>query len=190
VNKAFLPTTFMAIGLAVALGTAQPAEAASHGRYVSVQGPRGRGFSAHRGISRSPGTATATRGIQTNSGHGFETTRTTSHGDGSLTNQVTRTYDDGQTASRTGSITRNSDGSVTATRSHTGVAGNTQTGWSTIYRTDDGVGRTRGFTTSNGKSATETGSVSFANGSMTVNQSLTTGSGTSVNRSSTYTRSN
>jgi hypothetical protein len=107
-----------------------------------------------------------------------------------VANHVTRAYDNGQTASRTGSITKNGNGSITATRSHTGVAGNTQTGWSTIYRTDDGVGRTQGFTTSSGKSAVETGSVSFADGSMTVNKSLTTGSGTSVSRSSNYTRSN
>jgi hypothetical protein len=178
----------MAVAVTFALGAAQPAEAASHGRYVSVQGIHGRGFSAHRGISRSPGSVSATRGIQTNSGRGVETNRTTSRGDGTLTNQVSRTYNNGQTASRTGSITKNGDGSVSMTRSHTGVAGNTQTGWNTIYRTDDGIARSRGFTTSNGKSAVETGSVSFAKGSMTVDKSLTTGSGASASRSTTYTR--
>jgi hypothetical protein len=190
VNKSILPITFMTVALTFALGAAQPAEAASHGRYVSVQGAHGRGFSTHRSISRSPGSASATRGIQTNSGRGFETTRTTSHGDGSLSNQVTRTYNNGQTASRTGAITKNGDGSVSMTRSHTGVAGNTQTGWNTIYRTDDGIARTRGVTTSSGKSAVETGSVSFNNGSMTVDKSLTTGSGASASRSTTYTRGN
>lgn len=190
VNKTILSITLMTVALILALGTAQPAEAASHGRYMSVQGTHGRGFTAHRGISRSPGSGSTTRGIQTHNGRGFETTRTTNHGNGSLTNQVTRTYNDGQTASRTGSITKNGNGSVTMTRSHTSVAGNTQTGWNTIYRTDDGITRTRGVTTSSGKSAIETGSVSFGNGSMTVNKSLTTGSGASASRSTTYTRGN
>jgi hypothetical protein len=190
VNRTIPSITFMAVALTLAFGTAQPAEATSHGRYVSVHGTHGRGFTAHRGISHSPGSASATRGIQTHSGRGFETTRTTSHGDGSLTNKVTRTYNNGQTASRTGSITRNGDGTVSMTRSRTGVAGNTQTGWDTIYRTDDGIARTRGISTSSGKSAIETGSVSFGNGSMTVNKSLTTGSGASASRSTTYTRGN
>lgn len=187
-NKSILVSAFVAVALT--LGANQTAEAAGHGRYVSVQGSHGRGFVAHRSISRSPGMATVNRGIETNSGRGSTTTRTTSHGDGSLTNQVTRTYNNGQTASRTGSITKNGNGSVTLARSHTGVAGNTQSGWSTIYRTDDGIGRTRGLTTSSGRSAVETGNVSFNDGSMTVNRSLTTGSGASATRSTTYTRGN
>ena len=137
------------------LGSVQPA-LAFHGRFLSVQGARGHGFVAGRTINRAPGSTTATRGIQTNGGRGFETTRQTNYGNGSLNNTVTRTYNNDETASRTGSITRNPDGSVTETRSHTGVDGNTQSGWNTIYRNGNGFTDTRGFTTSNGASASQT----------------------------------
>lgn len=187
-NKSIVASALVVVALGLAMSPS--AEAAGHGRLLSVQGSHGRGFVAQRHISRSPGSASASRGVQTNSGRGFTTTRSTSHGNGSLTNQISRTYDNGETASRTGSITRNGNGSVTLSRSHTGVAGNTQSGWSTIYRTDDGIGRTRGFTTSSGRSAVASGNVAFGNGSMTVNKSLTIGSGASATRSTTYTRGN
>ena len=175
---------------AAALGllASPPVKAAGHGRTLSVRGSHGRGFVAQRDVSRSAGMATASRGVQTSGGRGFTTTRNTSHGNGSLTNQVGRTYDNGKTASRTGSVTRNGNGSVSLSRSHTGIAGNTQSGWSTIYRTDDSIGRTRGFTTSSGRSAVESGNVAFGHGSMTVSKSITTGAGASATRSTTYTR--
>lgn len=178
----------IAVSAAIALVAASVIPAEARGRFLSVQGISGHGFNAGRMINRSPGSTAVTRGLQTNSGRGFTTTRQTNYGDGSLTNNVTRTYNNGETATRTGAITRNGDGSITGTRSHTGVNGNTQSGWNTIYKTDDGFGRTRGFTTSSGRSATETGSVAFGEGSMTVNRSLITGSGASASRTTTYTR--
>lgn len=182
--RPFLMSASILVALFADLSSAQ----AFHGRFVSVQGFGGRGYVAGRTINRTPGSTTATRGVQTNSGRGFVTTRQTNYGDGSLTNSVTRTYNNGETATRTGSIARNPDGSVTKERTHTGVEGNTQAGWSTIYKTDDGVGRTRGVTTSSGKSVTETGSIAFGDGSMTVDRSVATGSGASASRTTTYTR--
>jgi hypothetical protein len=173
----------------IALAVLTPAQAA-HGRFVSVQGWRGHGYTAGRFVDRSPGSTTVTRGVQTNSGRGFLTQRQTTYGDGSVTNTMTRTYNNGETATRTGTITRNADGSVSETRSHTGVNGNTQSGWNTIYKTDDGIARSRGFTTSGGRSATQTGSVSFGDDSMTVNRSVVTGSGASASQTTTYTRGN
>jgi hypothetical protein len=178
----------IALSAALVLVAASILPAEARGRFLSVQGVRGHGFTAGRVIARTPGSTMVTRGLQTNSGRGFTTTRQTHYGDGSLTNNVTRTYNNGQTATRTGAITRNDDGSITRSRSHTGVNGNTQSGWNTIYRTEDGFGRTRGFTTSSGRSATQTGSVAFGDDSMTVNRSITTGSGASASRTTTYTR--
>jgi len=137
------------------LSSIQSAEA-FHGRFLSVQGAHGHGFVAGRTINRVPGSVTATRGVETNNGRGFQTNRQTTYGNGSVNNAVTRTYNNGETATRTGSITRNPDGSVTAERSHTGVNGNTQSGWNTIYRNDNGFTDTRGFTTSSGASASQT----------------------------------
>lgn len=182
--RSFLTSAAVLVIMLASLSSAQ----AFHGRFVAGRGFGGQGYVAGRTVNRTPGSTTATRGVETASGHGFVTTRQTNYGDGSLTNNVTRTYNNGETASRTGSITRNPDGSVTKERTHTGVDGNTQTGWSTIYKTDDGVGRTRGVTTSSGKSATETGSVAFGDGSMTVDRSIATGSGASASQTTTYTR--
>jgi hypothetical protein len=170
------------------LGNMQPAMA-FHGRFLSVQGWRG-GFVAGRTVNRAPGSTTVHRGVQTDSGHGFATTRQTNYGDASRSNTVTRTYDNGETATRTGTATRNPDGSVTREATHTGVDGNTQTGWSTIYKGDDSVSRSRGITTSTGKSVTETGSVTYGDGSAMVNRTITTGSGASVSGSQTFTRGN
>jgi hypothetical protein len=182
--RPFLTSATVLVVMLAGLSSAQ----AFHGRFVSGHGFAGRSYAAGRAISRTPGSTTATRGIETGGGRGFVTTRQTNYGDGNLTNNVTRTYNNGETATRTGSITRNPDGSVTKERTHTGVDGNTQTGWSTIYKTDDGIGRTRGVTTSSGKSVTETGSIASGEGSMTVDRAITTGSGASASRTTTYTR--
>ncbi|MFZ8455704.1 hypothetical protein ACO1M1_14360, partial [Staphylococcus aureus] len=80
------------------------------------------GFFAGRSINRTPGATTARRGIQTESGRGFVTTRQTNYGNGTATNTMTRTYNNGRTATRTGTWTRNSDGSLSHQFTHTGVA--------------------------------------------------------------------
>ena len=171
------------------LATGMQPALAFHGRILSAQGWRG-GFVAGRTVNRVPGSTTVHRGVQTDSGRGFATTRQTNYGDGTRTNTVTRTYNNGETATRTGTVTHNPDGSVSRETTHTGVDGNTQSGWNTIYKTDDSVSRSRGITTSSGRSVTETGSVTYGDGSMTVNRAITTGSGASVSGSATYTRGN
>lgn len=122
--------------LALALGLSQAADAATRGRAWSVQGPRG---------------------------HGFTATSTASYGGGGISNNFTRTYNNGKTATSSASVTRNGNGSVTREASHTGVAGNTQSGSSTVYRTDDGFGRTREFSTSSGASVSQTATYTRGN---------------------------
>jgi hypothetical protein len=123
-----LPNTTLKVAgvLAIVFASTQPAHAA-HGSWSAGRGPGGRGFVAGRQVSRSPASATATRELQTTGGHGYDQTRTTTHSDGTANNTVTRTYDNGKTATRTGSATRNADGSVTGSRTYTGVNGGTET---------------------------------------------------------------
>src|SRR4051812_49046955 len=84
-----------------------------------------------------------TRTVQGPRGHGFTATRDLRSGGGQISNQVTRTFQDGAVSSRSGSVTRG-PGAVSWDRSHTGSGGRTQSGWGTIYRTDDGYTRSRG----------------------------------------------
>ncbi|MBW8813698.1 MAG: hypothetical protein JF588_09760 [Caulobacterales bacterium] len=128
------------------------------------------------------------RHVQGRFGHGFTNIRTVDREPGALSVSGRRTYDDGLTASRARSVTRNPDGSVSTARSHTGVGGATQSGWSTIYRTDGGYTRTGGVSTSSGRSATGSKSVAVGDDGVTVDRSLTTGSGRTYSSSRTYER--
>jgi len=179
----------MSAAAVLLLGSNMQPAMAFHARFVSAQGWRG-GFVAGRTVNRVPGSTTVHRGIQTDSGRGVETTRQTTYGDGSRSNTVTRTFNNGETATRTGTLIHNPDGSVSRDVTHTGVDGNTQSGWGTIYKTDDSISRSRGITTSTGKSVTESGSIAYGDGSVTANRSITTGSGASASGSVTYTRGN
>ena len=87
------------------LSNMQPA-LAFHGRFLSVQGGRG-GFVAGRTVNRTPGSTTVHRGVETDSGRGFVTSRQTNYGNGTRTNTVNRTYNNGETATRTGTVTHN-----------------------------------------------------------------------------------
>ena len=152
---------FIAAGLALAvIGSAGAAQAGDRSRHRSVQGPDGRGYEVRRDVSREPGAASGS---------------------------VTRRYNNGAVAGRSGSITRE-DGVGTREGAHTGARGRTQSGWSTIYRNDDGFGRARGVTTSGGRSAEGRRDVVVGDDHITVNRSLTTGSGRSVSGSRTRTR--
>jgi len=159
-----------------ALAVASPSQAGVRHQARSVQGPFGRGYSAERTVHRSPGQTTAVRSVQTDHGYGF-TTRDTHYGPGQVSNQVTRTYNDGASVSRT---VNREPGSASVERTHTGVDGRTQSGWDTVYRTDDGYTRTRGVSTSSGRSLTATEDVSVSDSAITVEHTLTTGSGSSV----------
>ena len=171
-----------------ALLAAQPAEAQSRGRIVHAHGPHGGGYVANRHVSRQPGATHVSRGVRTHGGYGVRQTRDTHWGNGTIRNDVNRTYANGRSVSRSGTVTRHPDGSVSSSRQRTGAAGNRQSGWSTIYRTDDGYTRTRGGSTSSGRGYNATRNVSVGPDSVTVNRNASTSGGRSVSSSRTYPR--
>ena len=179
-----------AMMIAVAVGTSLVAAAApaqARGQIAGWRGPGG-GFIAGRQVDREPGLVEVRRGVRTAGGHGTKTRRTTSWGEGAIRNGVQRTYANGRTMTREGSITRNGDGSVSRSRSRSGPSGNSQSGWSTIYRTDDGYARERVASTSGGRGYQASKDVSVAPGLVTIDRNLTTNSGRSVSRSRTFER--
>lgn len=153
-------TLVAALATAVSLA-AVPAVAGERGRNVSVQGPNGRGYVASRTFSREPGAARFS---------------------------AQRVYNGGASSSRSASAVRTGEGAVRFDRSHTGVAGATQSGWSTIYRTDDGFGRERGASTSSGRGYTANADVSRTEDGVIVERSVTTASGATADRTRTYPR--
>ncbi|MFN4178579.1 hypothetical protein [Phenylobacterium sp.] len=153
-----------------------------------ADGPLGRPALAGRRIDRDPGHTYAERGVIGRGGHGYRASRDTTWGDGRVDKTTQRTWRNGAQATRTGSAVRNEDGSVSINRSRTGTQGATQTGWSTIYKTEDGYARDRGVSTSNGRSATTHGDIQVTDDTITVNRSATTGSGQTYSRTNTYTR--
>ncbi|HZF45562.1 MAG TPA: hypothetical protein VEZ26_04450 [Sphingomonadaceae bacterium] len=168
--------------------TATSVQARQHGHVTIAKGPYGGGYAAGRHVSRQPGSAQVTRGAVTRGGYGYRQTRTTTRGDGTISNSVERQRANGTSMSRSSTATRNPDGSISTQRNRTGAGGNSQDGWSTIYRTDDGYTRQRGGSTSNGRGYASTRDVSVNDGSVTVNRSATTNSGRSVTSSRTYPR--
>jgi hypothetical protein len=129
------PAFIAAALIIVFLASARPAMA-DHGHFRTGRGPEGQGYASGRSVSRSSGSATVDRGVQTSGGHGVENTRTTTHGDGTLNNTATRTYDNGQTTTHTGSATRNDDGSVTVNRAMSSSSGASATQTTTYSRGD------------------------------------------------------
>ena len=79
--------TFLAIAASTLVITAgaSAAGARSGGGHLSIQGSGGRGFNATRSIDRQPGSAAATRSLQTNGGYGVTTTRGGSWSNGTYT---------------------------------------------------------------------------------------------------------
>lgn len=182
--KGMKPLALAAGALVVSLAAAQAAEAGERSR--SWVGRRG--AEAGRTVDRAPGSTVVQRGVTGRNGRGVSTTRATTWGDGSVTNDMQRNYANGETVTRSGSVVANGDGSVDATRTRTGVGGNTQSGWSTVYRSEDGFGRSRGVSTSSGRGVSGGTDVVVGDDSVTVNRSLTTQSGQSRSRSRTYPR--
>ena len=174
----------LAVGGSVAV-CAAPAEA--RGQLAGFRGPNG-SVLAGRHVSREPGSIEVRRGFRTADGRGVKTTRSTSWGERAIHNEVERIYADGRTMTREGSLVRNGDGSVSRNRTRTGPAGNSQSGWSTIYRTEDGFGRERGASTSSGRGYQAKKDVSVSPDSVSVDRSLTTNSGRTMSRTRTYQR--
>ncbi|HEY0628118.1 MAG TPA: hypothetical protein VGD23_02205 [Sphingomicrobium sp.] len=174
--------------LALAAATVLASSADARDRLAGVRGVRGDGIIAGRRVTHEPGSIQVRQGFLTVGERGLYEERSTNWGEGSINRSIDRTYANGSTMSRDRSITRNPDGSVSTSRSHTGVAGNSQSGWSTIYRTDDGYRRTRSASTSNGRGYEATRDVSVGEDMVTIDRSLTTKSGRSVTRSRTRPR--
>ncbi|MDZ4375011.1 MAG: hypothetical protein U1C74_26825 [Phenylobacterium sp.] len=93
-------------------------------------------------------------------GHGYTASRTATWGEGSLTRQGQRTFNNGMS----------------------------QSGWRTIHRTDDGYTRSRGASGSGGRGIAGTKDVSFGPDSVTVDRSGSTASGGAWTRSRTWPR--
>lgn len=180
-----IPSTFLALAAAVAL--LAPVEAAARGRLVHVRAPSG-GYVAGRDVDREPGSATVTRGWRTDRGHGVEATRTTDWGDGAVETSRNRRYANGATEASRSSVVRHADGSISRARSHTGVAGNSQSRWGTIERTEDGYARRHGASTSGGRGYTASRDVSIGDDQIRIDRQLTTNSGHSLTSSRSYPR--
>lgn len=181
---------FALAGSGLVLALPAQAEARTHGRAVHVHGPNGGGYHAGRVVSRAPGSTQVTRGVVTHDGHGVRQTRSTNWGDGTLSNEVRRDYRNGRSVERDTTVTRNGNGSVTVDRDRTGVRGNEQSSWTTIYRTDDGYTRQRNASTSNGRGYSATRDVSVSDDYVTVQRNATSNRGGSASSTRSYRRPN
>jgi hypothetical protein len=114
------------LGAAILSFAATAADAGVRDRSRSFQGPNGRGYVANRHVDRGPGHAFVSRDVQANNGRGYDASRSSTWGDGRATRTRQVQTNDGRSA----------------------------TGWSTIYRTDDGVAVDRSVTTGAGQTYT------------------------------------
>lgn len=118
-----------ALGLAfIALacsGTAEAQRIRSSSR--SVQGTYGRGYSASSSAVRGGGTATVTRGVQTNGGYGATTTRGHTLSNGAYTGGATHTTNNGTSWGRSTTATVNGNGGGSYSSTFTGPAGGSTT---------------------------------------------------------------
>lgn len=106
------------------------------------------------------GERSRSRSVQGRFGHGYTASGSAVWGDGAVIRQGQRTFNNGMS----------------------------QSGWSTLYRTDDGYTRTRSASGSGGRAVTGSKDVSFGDDSVTVNRSGSTASGESWSRSRTWPR--
>ncbi|WP_404710252.1 hypothetical protein [Sphingomonas sp. MMS24-J13] len=106
---------------------AMPAEARFHGRAVSVQGSGGRGYVAARSVDRQPGSVSANRSFQTNSGRGVTSTRSGSVADGTYTGGATHTLNNGESFGRSTTATANGDGTASFSTTRNRIDGSSAT---------------------------------------------------------------
>lgn len=114
---------------------AAPAQAAPHGRTVSVQGSAGHGYTRSRQIDRQPGSTSATGSFQANDGQGVTSSRSAAWGGGTYQGGATHAFNDGTSSSRSTNVVRNGDGSVGYDVSHTGRNGQTNSVSGTVTGT-------------------------------------------------------
>lgn len=110
--------------------------------------------------AEAAGSRSGSRSVQGRFGHGYVASGSVNWGDGAITRQGQRTFNNGKS----------------------------QSGWRTLYRTDDGYARSFGASGSGGRSVTGGRDVSFGDDSITVDRSLTTGAGETYSRSRTWPR--
>ncbi len=131
----FRSTTVLAAAAVATIAlAAMPAEARFHGRTVSVQGPRGRGYVASRSVERTPGSVSVNRSLQTNSGRGITGTRSASVADGTYSGGATHTLNNGESFGRSTSITNNGDGTASYSATRNRIDGTSTTVSGTVAR--------------------------------------------------------
>ncbi|CAN5143210.1 hypothetical protein BH10PSE13_BH10PSE13_22120 [soil metagenome] len=159
--KVVLSLAALTAGL-VATAVPVPADAQMRrGHSVSVQGARGHGYTQWRSASRQRGSATISRGLQTNSGGGYEASRSRNYGpgdyssdrsvqanngrgvtnsrdaswgDGAYNGSRTIAANDGRTRDRTTSATNNGDGTVSYNSTLTRADGGSRSVSGTVPR--------------------------------------------------------
>lgn len=186
--RQFLPLLAAATAAACALLPPSAAEAASNERSWSRTGRLGQAWSGASRVDRGPGRIEVERRLSGDRGRGVVQTRETVWGDGASSTSVRRDYANGASSSWSQSRTRNGDGSATRTRSHTGAGGASRSGWTTVYRSDDGFGRSQGFSGSNGRGGTRDTDVIVGDETVTINRQLQTNSGRDHSSSRTFQR--
>ncbi|ASD26208.1 hypothetical protein CD943_04480 [Brevundimonas diminuta] len=80
------------------------------------------------------------------------------------------------------------EGSSSRSWTHTGRAGHSRSGWAAAYRTEDGFGRSRGFSNSRGRGGERSVDVRVGDQTITVDRSFTTRSGQGRVSSRTFQR--
>jgi hypothetical protein len=120
--------------IVVAAIAAAPGQARTRGHVLSAQGAGGRGFTQSRSITRGPGNVSANRGLQTNSGRGYTSSRGASWADGSYSGGRTTTLNNGSSFGRSTTAINNGDGTTSFTTARTGLNGNGSSVSGTVSR--------------------------------------------------------
>jgi hypothetical protein len=110
--------------------------------------------------AEAAGSRSGSRSLQGRFGHGYVASGSVNWGDGAVTRQGQRTFNNGMS----------------------------QSGWRSLQRTDDGYARSFGASGSGGRSIAGGSDVSIGKDSVTIDRSLTTGSGATYSRSRTLPR--
>lgn len=125
----------VAITVTIAGSVAMPAQARMRGHSVSVHGVNGRGFTRSRSVLRATGGTSVSRGLQTDSGRGYNSVRGTNWADGSYQGGRTTTLNDGRSFGRSTVATNNGDGSASYSTTRIGIDGQSRTVNGTVSRT-------------------------------------------------------
>lgn len=184
-----LLTTAAAVAVFCA-AQAAPTIAAAQDRAWSRIGRLGHVYSGARRVETAPGRVHVEGSWRGDRGRGLDRARETTWGDGRSVTSVRRQYANGAEASWTQSRTLNGDGSATRERSHSGVRGESRSGWTTVYRSEDGFGRSQSYSSSTGRGGSRSTDVVVGDHAITVNRQVQTSAGRGRSSSRTYDRRN